>query len=92
MTLALALAGVWNRRGRSGNVELSRTDRSARLSPRFWLGETLLEATRLSTPCRHIEEIAGKAIFKPLINRSGLNCKILRGGTVRLGDPVRPVR
>jgi MOSC domain-containing protein YiiM len=59
---------------------------------RFWLGETLLEATRLSIPCRHIEEITGKAIFDPLINRSGLNCKILKGGTVRAGDAVRNVR
>jgi MOSC domain-containing protein YiiM len=57
---------------------------------RFWLGETLLEATRLSTPCRHVEEITGKAIFKPLINRSGLNCRILRGGVVRVGDTVKP--
>ena len=57
---------------------------------RFWLGETLLEATRLSTPCRHIEEILGKAVFDPLINRSGLNCRILQGGTVRVGDLVRP--
>ena len=55
----------------------------------FWLGETLLEATRLSIPCRHIEEITGKPIFDPLINRSGLNCRILKGGTVRLGDAVR---
>jgi MOSC domain-containing protein YiiM len=60
------------------------------VASRFWLGETLLEATRLSTPCRHIEEITGKAIFKPLINRSGLNCRILRGGVVRVGDLVRP--
>lgn len=58
---------------------------------RFWLGETLLEATRLSTPCRHIEEILGKPVFDPLINRSGLNCRILEGGTVRVGDTVRPV-
>ena len=57
---------------------------------RFWVGETLLEATRLSTPCRHIEEITGKAIFKPLINRSGLNCRILCSGTVRVGDRVQP--
>jgi MOSC domain-containing protein YiiM len=56
---------------------------------RFRLGETLLEATRLSIPCRHIEEITGKAIFDPLINRSGLNCKILHGGVVRVGDTVR---
>jgi MOSC domain-containing protein YiiM len=58
----------------------------------FWLGETLLEATRLSIPCRHVEEITGKAIFDPLINRSGLNCRILKGGTVRVGDIVRNVR
>jgi MOSC domain-containing protein YiiM len=58
----------------------------------FWLGETLLEATRLSIPCRHIEEITGKAIFDALINRSGLNCRILQGGTVRLGDAVSSAR
>ena len=57
---------------------------------RFWLGETLLEATRLSIPCRHIEEVTGKTIFDPLINRSGLNCKILRGGIVHTADPVNP--
>jgi MOSC domain-containing protein YiiM len=57
---------------------------------RFWLGDTLLEATRLSIPCRHIEEITGKAIFDPLINRSGLNCRILKGGIVRVGDLLRP--
>lgn len=54
----------------------------------FHLGETVLEATRLSVPCRHIEEITGQAIFDPLINRSGLNCKILTGGIVRRGDAV----
>jgi MOSC domain-containing protein YiiM len=57
---------------------------------RFWVGETLLEATRLSIPCRHIEEITEKSIFDPLINRSGLNCRILRGGVVRVGDLARP--
>jgi MOSC domain-containing protein YiiM len=55
----------------------------------FCLGEVLLEATRLSIPCRHIEEVTGKSIFDPLINRSGLNCKILKGGTIRVGDMVR---
>jgi len=58
----------------------------------FWLGATLLESTRLSIPCRHIEEITGKAICDPLINRSGLNCKILKGGIVRVGDAVRNFR
>ena len=58
---------------------------------RFRLGEAIVEATRLSTPCRHIEEILGKAVFDPLINRSGLNCKIIAGGALRVGDLVRPL-
>lgn len=57
---------------------------------RFWVGEVLLEATRLSTPCKHIEEITGKSIFNALIHRSGLNCKILRSGVIRIGDAIRP--
>ncbi len=57
---------------------------------RFWVGQILLEATRLSTPCRHIEEILGKSVFDPLINRSGLNCKIISGGVIRVGDLLRP--
>lgn len=57
---------------------------------RFRVGATLLEGTRLSTPCKHIEEITGKAIFAPLINRSGLNARILTGGVVSVGDAVAP--
>jgi len=57
---------------------------------RFRIGDCLVEATRLSIPCRHIEEILGKAVFDPMVHRSGLNCRILEGGMVRLGDPIRP--
>lgn len=57
---------------------------------RFRLGAALLEATRLSVPCRHIEEVTGKEIFNLLLNRSGLNARILVGGTVRVGDAVEP--
>ncbi len=57
---------------------------------RFRLGATLLEATRLSVPCRHIEEVTGKEVFNLLLNRSGLNAKILVGGTARVGDAIEP--
>ncbi len=56
----------------------------------FRIGDCLVEATRLSIPCRHIEEILGKAVFDPLVHRSGLNCRILEGGIVRVGATVRP--
>lgn len=57
---------------------------------RFQIGPCVVEATRLSLPCRHIEEILEKPVFDPLVHRSGLNCRILVGGTVRVGDPIAP--
>jgi hypothetical protein len=29
-------------------------------------------------------------VYLPLYNRSGLNCRIEKGGIVRRGDPVEP--
>ncbi len=52
------------------------------------LGETLLEGTRLATPCRHIEQITGMEVFTPLLHRCGLHARILRGGKIRIGDEV----
>jgi MOSC domain-containing protein YiiM len=60
------------------------------VNKRFWVGGVLLEATRLSTPCKHIEEITGKGIFNFILNRAGLNAKIVQGGTVRVGDTIKP--
>ncbi|MFV3077997.1 MOSC domain-containing protein [Niveispirillum fermenti] len=57
---------------------------------RFRIGGTLLEGTRLATPCRHIEQITGLEIFNLMLNRSGLHAKIITGGPIRLGDEVAP--
>ena len=57
---------------------------------RFKLGETLLEATRLSFPCKHLDEVTGKEVFNGIVHRSGLNCRIVVGGTVKVGDVVQP--
>lgn len=57
---------------------------------RFRLGGTLLEGQRLSTPCRHIEQITGKKIFELLLNRCGLNAIIREGGHIAIGDTIRP--
>jgi MOSC domain-containing protein YiiM len=83
----LALAPHEHRR----NVTVAGVPLNHLVGRRFRLGEALLEATRLSVPCRYIEDLLGKPVFKPLINRSGLNCRILEGGIVRSGDSVRPV-
>ena len=56
----------------------------------FRIGPVLLEGTRLSTPCRHIEQTTGQEVFNLLLNRSGLHARILSGGIVRVGDQVVP--
>ena len=58
---------------------------------RFHVGEVLLEGGRLNYPCRYIDMITGLPICDHLEHRSGLNCRILTGGTVRLGDSIRLV-
>ena len=60
------------------------------VNKRFWLGGALLEGTRLSTPCKHLEDLTEKAVFNALIHRAGLNCKIIRGARVKIGDVVHP--
>jgi MOSC domain-containing protein YiiM len=56
----------------------------------FRLGETILEGTRLSTPCRHIEQILGQDVFSLFLNRCGLHARIVGGGVLRVGDKLIP--
>lgn len=57
---------------------------------RFRVGTVLLLGARLNVPCKYLEQLTGKPVYAPLINRSGLNCEILEGGTIRVGDVVQP--
>ena len=58
---------------------------------RFRVGETLLEGGRLNVPCKYLQELLDKKVFVPLLNRSGLNCRIIEGGTIRRGDAITPL-
>jgi MOSC domain-containing protein YiiM len=57
---------------------------------KFRVGECLLYGGRLNVPCQYLEDLLGKKVFKPLVNRSGLNCQIVAGGIVRPGDVIEP--
>ncbi|MEV5069516.1 MOSC domain-containing protein [Microbacterium sp. LMI12-1-1.1] len=57
---------------------------------RFTIGEVELYGGRLNVPCRYFERLIDKPVFEPLIGRAGLNCRIIRGGTLRAGDAVLP--
>jgi len=56
----------------------------------FRVGECVLYGGRLNVPCQYLEDLLGKKVFKPLLNRSGLNCRIVTGGTIRPGAVIEP--
>jgi len=57
---------------------------------RFRVGEVLVEGTRLCEPCRHLEGLTQPGVLAALVHRGGLRTVILEGGTIRVGDIVRP--
>jgi MOSC domain-containing protein YiiM len=58
---------------------------------RFRVGGVLLEGGRLNTPCRYLDLVTGLSVCDLLVHRSGLNARILEGGSIAPGDPVVPV-
>ena len=57
---------------------------------RFRVGAVVLFGGRLNFPRKYLEKLLGLPVYLPLYNRSGLNCRIEKGGIVRRGDPVEP--
>jgi MOSC domain-containing protein YiiM len=58
------------------------------LGERFSVGEVVLEGIKDCPPCEHLEQLTGKRVIRPLLERGGLRARILVGGTLRLGDAV----
>ncbi len=54
----------------------------------FRVGGVVLEGGRLNTPCRYLDLLTGKAVCDLMVHRSGLNCRVVQGGEVSVGDAV----
>jgi len=54
----------------------------------FRIGDCVLYGGRLNVPCLYLEKLVAKRVFEPLLNRSGLNCRIVVGGIIRVRDRV----
>ena len=54
----------------------------------FRLGDLVLYGGRLNLPCRYLERLLDKPVYRPLLNRSGLNAQILSGDAIAVGDVV----
>ena len=68
------------------------TTRAVALEPllgkRFRIGEVVCEGVQKCPPCKHLEEITGKKVMKPLVHRGGVRARIVEGGWIRVGDPI----
>ena len=56
----------------------------------FTVGETVLVGRRLCEPCGHMASLSKRGAVKGLIHRAGLRADIVRGGSIGVGDAVRP--
>lgn len=83
----IALAPHEHRR----NLTVSNAALNHLVGRRLRVGEVILEGVRLNQPCRWLEKLTAKPVYEPLLNRSGLNCRVLEGGVIRPGDPVTPL-
>lgn len=53
------------------------------------IGEhVIVRVGRLNRPCRYWEQLIGLPVYEPTVHRSGINCQVLRGGMIGLGDAL----
>ena len=55
----------------------------------FTVGAVVLQGVRINQPCKYLNLILKRDVYMPLWNRSGLNCKIITGGAIHVGDTLR---
>jgi MOSC domain-containing protein YiiM len=55
---------------------------------RIRVGPVLLEVVRVAAPCKLLDDTIGRGAQEALRRRAGSVCRVLEGGTIRVGDSV----
>ncbi|WP_233752669.1 MOSC domain-containing protein [Flavilitoribacter nigricans] len=71
------------------NIVISGINILAFTDRKFTLGEVVLEMTGLCYPCSRIEENVGPGAYNAMRGHGGITAKVIKGGTLRVGDEVR---
>lgn len=75
--------------GTRRNVTVSHGEIPTASGTRMRIGTVLLEVVRVAAPCRLLEDDLGPGAQAALRRRAGSAFRVLEGGVIRLGDPVR---
>lgn len=71
------------------NLVVSGVNLLALKGQRFQVGEAMLEGTGPCHPCSRMEEALGPGGLNAMRGHGGLTARIIQGGVIRIGDPVR---
>jgi len=70
------------------NIVVSGINIYALRDRKFRIGEVVLEGAGTCDPCSRMEEVLGPGGYNAMRGHGGIVCRILEGGTIRIGDPV----
>lgn len=71
------------------NIVISGVNLLAFADRKFSLGEVVLEMTGHCYPCSRLEENIGPGAYNAMRGHGGITAKVIRGGTLKVGDDVR---
>lgn len=73
------------------NLVVSGINLNALRYQRFSIGDAIFEASALCHPCSRMEQVLGKGGVSAMLGHGGLCCKILKTGTINIGDTLRVI-
>lgn len=71
------------------NLVIAGINLQALQGQQFQIGTVILETTGLCYPCSRMEENLGPGGYNAMRGHGGINARVIRGGIIRKGDPVR---
>jgi len=56
----------------------------------FTVGDVVLRGVKLCEPCQYLEGLTEKGVESAFLHRGGLRAQVVSGGTLHVGDAIRP--